>query len=284
MPVKVKCTNCGLELQAPDDLVGKHATCPQCRTKLSVGNGAPTQGTSVSMRALPQPPPAPGRAAVDVTHDEAEDYQEPPKNTSSRTKRSRESIGSVAPVPPAAVAASPLPQTASTQSARFIIADATARRMELGASGQLPHLVLDEAQKKEVPEEASGGSKTWILLAAVGASVLLSVGLLFFDATGGSLEPSDKGKARKDLERRYVQELATKEPRPPCQPFLARGLQAYNRGDYAEERRLYRHVLDMLHSEGKDPIKGITGAVNTQSNSMPNDIELEELLSTLLRE
>lgn len=259
MPVKVKCTNCGLELQAPDDLVGKHATCPQCRTKLSVGSGSITSSTSLSIKALPLPPPAPaapsGRVSVQASHDGGNHHAEPPVSTA-----------------------------ASTQSARFIIADATARRIELGAGGQLPRLVLDEAQKKEAPEEASGGSKTWVLLLAVGASVLLSVGMLFFDAGGGRLEPSDKGQARRRLEERYVQELATKEPRPPCQPFLARGLQAYNRGDYTEERRLYRHVLDMLHSEGKDPIKGITGAVNTQSNSMPNDIELEELLSTLLRE
>lgn len=284
MPVKVKCNSCGLELQAPDDLVGKHATCPKCRTRLPVGTGSITQSTVVAMKAPPTPPPAPpskpGRASVEASADEIASFLEPPPGEVANTS-SRESVGSLTASPQVAVAPPPPSPTTSTQSAKFIIADATARRIELGAGGQLPRLVLDEAKKKEEPEETSGGSKTWILLAAVGGSVLLSVGLLLFDAAGGGAEPNDKGKARRKLEERYVKQLL---PSKPCQPYLARAIQAYNRRDFTEERRLYHHVLDMLHSEGKDPIEGVTGAVNTASDTMPNDIELEELLSTLLRE
>lgn len=286
MPVKVKCTSCGLELQAPDDLVGKHATCPQCRTKLSVGNGSLTSSTFVAMKALPVPPPAPpgspNRGSVQPSSEEIASYLEEPPVPAKGS--SRESVSSLAQPGSGTVALPPRPPTASTQSARFIIADATARRIELGAGGQLPRLVLDEAQKKEVPEERASGSKTWILFAAVGASVVLSVGMLLVDVTGPRLERSDKSEAREKVTRKYVQKLAATEPRPPCQPILALAVQAYNRGDHAEERRLYRQVLDMLHSEGKDPYKGITGVVNTQDSAVANDIELEQLISTLLRE
>jgi hypothetical protein len=173
------------------------------------------------------------------------------------------------------------PSPAITKSATFIIADATARHVELGAGGQLPHLVLDETRKKEVPEEKAEGSRTWLLLAAVLGSVVLSVGMLFIPTSGGRVESSRKTDARKKIENIYV--LHPTQAGRASQPLLAQALQAYNRGDYAEERRLYRKVLDLLHREGKESTpEGITGAI--RSDTLPNDAELEEQISILLRE
>jgi hypothetical protein len=280
VPVKVKCTSCSEEMMLPDGAAGKQFSCPRCRAKFSVSGNSASVTSSVSMKAQPTPPPAPsaGRVTGSYSDEELAKYLEeqngeaaasPRGGSTSLTQPTKSSVA----VP---VSAPPDPTTQST-SARFIIADATARRMELGASGQLPSLVLDEAKKKE-PEERPEGSKPWLLLAVVLGSVLLSVAMLFFDTAALVGEPSGKGRARKLVEERYVQ----LSPARPCQPLLARAIQAYNRGDSAEERRLYRRVLDMLHSEGKDPNEGVTGAI--QSDSLPNDKELEELISTLLRE
>ena len=80
MPVSVSCPQCGKELVAPDELIGKVASCPQCNTPFPVagGNGQSAAGVA------PKPAPA------------AANYMPPP--------------ASAAPTSPPAEATQPLPQ------------------------------------------------------------------------------------------------------------------------------------------------------------------------------
>jgi len=56
MPVLVRCSTCGMSLQAPDNLAGGRAVCPKCRTVLQapyaapapVGVAQPVQGSAVA--------------------------------------------------------------------------------------------------------------------------------------------------------------------------------------------------------------------------------------------
>ena len=46
MPIRVKCTQCGRRLVAPDTLAGKKAKCPKCGTIMPVPKPEPKQPAS----------------------------------------------------------------------------------------------------------------------------------------------------------------------------------------------------------------------------------------------
>lgn len=151
-------------------------------------------------------------------------------------------------------------------------------RLELGQDGQLPQLIANEGKESKEPvDDSQSGKSPWLLIGAVCFSVLMSVIMLWVPADSQQATSDEKAEAREKLQEFYIGGQADIKP---YQQLLRRALQAHNRGDEEDETRLYKKVLQMLHSEefkekGLTAPKWITGS--------PNDRELEELLSLLLR-
>ena len=194
----------------------------------------------------------------------------------------------VAPAPPVIPAKQPSFKPAATpqrqvQAAKFISGDTSATRIDLGADGKLPELKLDTVTDKDDPDEKVQASNPWILIGLLGFSVLASVVMLFFEPGSSSANSTTKTEARRYIENFY---LAKDKPEEPYQRRLRDALLAHNRGDAAEEKRLYREVLDMMRSESvRNTNKGLTG---TKYGDPPpignaNDQHLESLFSTLLK-
>ena len=127
--------------------------------------------------------------------------------------------------------------------------------------------------------EKTKTSNPWVMIGVLSLSFGLSVLMLFIDTTPGSGEAPTKAQTRRLIERSYI---AQEPPLEEYQLLLRQALQAHTRGDTVRERRIYRRVLDMLHAEGKNKFKGLTGVPD--ADQPPNDRDLEELLSTMLAE
>lgn len=161
--------------------------------------------------------------------------------------------------------------------ARFIAADSSATRVELGHDGQLPVLQLEEAARVETGGDGARASNPWLLVAALIFSFGMSAVLLFVDTDRAPAEKTTKRSARLEIEMHYTAPAAVPQR---YRKLLREALQAYNKGDYATERQRYKEVLFLLHAENKDPLTGLTGQV--KAANPPNDRHLEELLSTLV--
>jgi hypothetical protein len=161
--------------------------------------------------------------------------------------------------------------------ARFIAAESSETRVELGHDGQLPVLKLEEATHIDVDDRNTRDSNPWLLVAALAFSFGMSAVLLFVDTSGTPAEQTTKTSARGDIEMYYSRPVAKPNR---YRKLLREALQAYNKEDYATERKRYKLVLDLLHAENNDPYSGLTGQVS--ASQPPNDRHLEELLSTLV--
>lgn len=184
------------------------------------------------------------------------------------------------PRPAPVASASPRPSARPSREARparFIPADASATRVELGHDGQLPVLQLEESSRADVDPQRNTQTNPWLLVAALVFSFGMSAVLLFVETDRAPTERATKRSARTALETYYL--TPATQPQPYRQ-LLAQALQAYNKGDYATERRRYKQVLDLLHAENNDPLSGLTGQVSAANP--PHDRHLEELLSTLV--
>jgi hypothetical protein len=180
----------------------------------------------------------------------------------------------------------PQPPARISQTARFVAADPSALRVQLGADGKLPELLLDDADKRAagVAEEKPRSSPPWLLMGVFGLSIAMSLAMLFMDAegTGGGGQRS-QAVARAQLKQLYTGDY------PPLAPYQVRvrqALQAFQKGDREDERRLLREVLDLLHAESKSRTTGITGMIEAPDPPIgnPSDRHLESLISTLLAE
>jgi hypothetical protein len=186
--------------------------------------------------------------------------------------------GVVGPVPP------PQPPARISQTARFIAADPSALRVQLGADGKLPELLLDDADKQQeaVAEEKPQSSPPWLLMGVFAISIAMSMAMLFMEVEGGGAV----GQRSQVLARTQLKQLYTGDypPLAPYQQRVRQALQAFQRGDRDEERRLLREVLDILHAESKSRTTGITGMIDAPDPPIgnPSDRHLESLISTLL--
>jgi hypothetical protein len=174
------------------------------------------------------------------------------------------------PTPPAA------PRGRAKQ-AKFISADTTKSNIHLGADGQLPQLKLQEGPAKDRNKEKGQGSNTLVMIAVFGFSFGMSI-LMLFLPEGGPPAETTKAEALKDVQTFYIEDQPL--PLEPYQILLREAKQARSRGDIEAERARYRRVLDMLHAEGKNKFKGLTGVPG--GSVPPNDEHLERRLSTLL--
>ncbi|MFM7072012.1 MAG: hypothetical protein ACKO38_09500, partial [Planctomycetota bacterium] len=182
------------------------------------------------------------------------------------------------PVPP------PQPPARISQTARFIAADPSALRVQLGADGKLPELLLEDADKQQetVAEEKPQSSPPWLLMGVFAISIAMSLAMLFMEVDGGGAV----GQRSQVLARTQLKQLYTGDypPLAPYQQRVRQALQAFQRGDRDEERRLLREVLDILHAESKSRTTGITGMIDAPDPPIgnPSDRHLESLISTLL--
>jgi hypothetical protein len=211
----------------------------------------------------------------------------------------RQGMGSVSmPVPPSIAANSskpvstgPLgsatnkpPKAPSTKRrmnrAVFKTADTAKSQVHLGADGRLPELHLEEGLITERPTEEKKQTNPMLLMAVLGFSVGMSVLMLLYEGSSEVTANQSKVQAREIISERYMQG----NPLEPYQILLREALQANAQGKYDLERRRYREVLDMLHSEGRSKMEGLTGLAEPAANrpEAKNDSELERQLSILI--
>jgi hypothetical protein len=105
----------------------------------------------------------------------------------------------------------------------------------------------------------------------------LSAAMLLIDTGTRRSESDRKTAAREELLLHYTKSHRRLEP---YQELLRQALQFHNQGKYADELRCYRRVLDLLHEEHRENLKGLTGV--RRGAAPPSDEHLESLLSQLL--
>ena len=266
MNVQLICPGCNSELTATDDIVGQTVSCPQCKTQFHV---APETGNDAGAAAHvppPTPPPVeksqrPGAVAPGL------------KNIANRSISAPDGP----PVQQPRRAAQP---RRKPKQAKFITADATATKVQLGADGQLPELKLNEVETDEKDNEEASSGTSPLLLVVLAISIVSSVVLLLLDTSASRSESRTKRDALERLETPYyIGEPPTKPE--PFQLLIRQALQAHRRGDLDTERQLYKRVLDLLHAEGKNKFTGLTGNIYGETDS---DEELEKLINTLRRQ
>jgi hypothetical protein len=175
--------------------------------------------------------------------------------------------------PPAAPPASP----ALRKTAKFIATEAAQSGLKLAEDGKLPSLRLKEAGgQAEKKDAGSSGVNPLLLFGALAFSLVATVVLVFLptepEAPGRATE---KQAARREIEENYIAGMDKEAALAPYQIRLREALQARSRRDFAEERRQYRRVLDMLRAERGKFDRGLTG-------SPAKDETLEKLITTLL--
>jgi hypothetical protein len=276
MPIDVSCPHCATVLTAPDTFVGRHVRCPACRQQFAVPAAAAdgtVVGTDPSDAGI-----ASGAGAV-----LPEDL--PPRvGPSRKDARSGQAVADASPADlPPPVSPPAAPRRKPTK-AKFIAADATTTKIEIGDDGQLPQLKLAEVSDTEPKPQSRRFSSPLLLVLALAVSTSLSVAMLFWDASAERPEAESKADARQSLIDDYINSPPKLEP---YKMLLRRALQAHSRGEYRTERRLYRQVLDMLHAEDKNRAgnrRGLTGLREERDNRPPNDQHLKEQLTILLRD
>ena len=164
------------------------------------------------------------------------------------------------------------------KTARFIAAESAQSGLKLADDGKLPELRLKEPGEKRVKQSGQSGMNPAILFGAIAFSVIITL-ILVFLPTGPDTpgRGSEKQQARREIEENYFAGMDKEGRLEPYQILLREALLARSKGNFTEERRSYRKVLDMLHAERGKFDKGLTG-------SPKRDEDLEKLINTLLSE
>lgn len=181
-------------------------------------------------------------------------------------------------------ASAPAPRGREASPARFIAANPTETRIHLGADGRLPELALEEGAQADTAESGARTSNPLVLAVILAMSFGASAVLLFLDTGARRAESRTQAAARQDLADYYTRPPHPAHPMDEYQLLLRKALQAHNQGKYADERRHYRQVLNMLRDERlqKDD-KAVTGLTGVRKGLVPpSDEHLESLLSRLL--
>jgi len=160
--------------------------------------------------------------------------------------------------------------------ARLITTDKSSTQLKPAADGKLPELRLADSPRSDSEPETQQGVHPLALLALLCASFVASLAMLFVEPGKNTSKAELKRRARQEIEADYFANLGQPGPQEPYQFLLREAHQAYARGDYQRQRRLYRQVLQLLRSE-RGRFESITGSRN-------RDKRLEELLIILLDE
>lgn len=159
--------------------------------------------------------------------------------------------------------------------AKFITDRTGETLVRLGEDGHLPELSLNEnaAPKVDAKRQQKSQGNPALIYGALGFSVLMSMAMLFMDASVSSEATETKSAARREVMRDFVGD--DKSPIKPYQQLLRDAGLAHSRGDVKSEQAAYRKVLRLLNSEDKNPHTGITGFVE-------DDERLKKHLAVLL--
>ncbi|HZZ73390.1 MAG TPA: hypothetical protein VFE24_14140 [Pirellulales bacterium] len=158
------------------------------------------------------------------------------------------------------------------KTARFAAQLNAPSTVALTSEGKLPELHLTEALSKS-KHEAKRESNPVLLVVVFGVSILCTAMMLFYNPSADTTDKDTPDAARRALIPFYQEATG---PAQPYQDLLRDSERAHARGDRKAEMNDYRHVLDLLHEEGRNQYKGLTGVPS-------KDRELERLLGTLLR-
>ena len=142
--------------------------------------------------------------------------------------------------------------------ARFITDQIGDPLVKLGEDGHFPELqLIEELDGKEASHAAQPpkNSSPVLLIAAFCCSVGLSLALLFVDIESFGSSGQKKAVARHVLSAFYGNGAA---PLQPYQKALRAARNAASQGHTVLERQRYREVLELLRSEDKNPITGLT--------------------------
>jgi hypothetical protein len=180
--------------------------------------------------------------------------------------------------PPVASRVMPPPVDRPVQTAKFVAGEAAETRVQLGADGRLPELVVPERNtEREQEQTGPRESKPLLLIGVLCFSITLSIIMLVFEPSQHNSRSFDKAEARRVIAAYYT---GVGPDLKPFQKKLREALQAYHREDFDTERRLYRQVLNMLHDESNPDVDGLTGW--RVADGPPNDLHLEQQLAKLM--
>lgn len=244
---RIGCPQCGKQLNVRPELVGKKVACPRCSSQLRIERE--NEGELSSIVAVP--PPNPNLYPPGTAPPEPDSTDSPDANIERPSKRNSPS---------------------GSQTARFIERDANATRVKLGADGQLPDLALSTQEKRVDEVDESNSSRSWVLIAVLCVSVLMSVLILVIEEPVAG-NGAGKAQARQKLESIFKSWDSSNASAQEMRDLLARALRAYNRGDYEQEREYYRKTMDLLNREDAPKYGGYTG----------DDSTLKGVLSELLQ-
>jgi hypothetical protein len=191
---------------------------------------------------------------------------------------SRDAAVEPSPAAPSASPRSAAPPAPRKKVARFIVAEPSDSTLPLAADGKLPELRLESDAAGSKSSEDAKSMNPLVLFGIVFLSVALSIAIVLLAQTQMN-EPNaeEKDNARWRIEQEYfgAGEIDDRNP-APYQVLLRDAHRAHVRGDFQNEEKCYRKVLDMLHAERGTLEKGLTG-------SRSRDKQLEEAINVLLK-
>ncbi len=315
MEVTIQCPHCQMELEAPAELEGKPAICPNCQEQFIVQpiNAAP--GTSAAPRTSAAPLSEPTEPKSKKSKPKTTEKRRPTKEkgnptsksvsdaeTSMKTPRFKgldahllselqgESSTENSPAPspklskPNSQPTPPEPKSTRNsapekrqrKTARLLSNDASETWLPLGNDGELPQLVVKDEHLKEVKQRESKESNPLILILILVMSVAMSLLLLFVPEE----LPTANNSMSDSVEVLQQSYIGTKQPLEPYQILVRSALELENEGERAEAKVIYRQLLDMLHAERRNPNEYLTGP--PFSSREPNDRSFEYHLKILL--
>jgi hypothetical protein len=158
--------------------------------------------------------------------------------------------------------------------ARFLVAAPAGSFLNLAEDGKLPELRLPDLRTASTKETGRAGLNPLVMAGLCCLSVAASLVLVLMpDVSDGSARSQEKQRARAAIEGDYFSDMDGL-PHQAYQFQLREAQRAYLRGDYRQEREVYRRMLEVLRAE-RQPDTGVTG-------SPRRDQELERLLIVLL--
>lgn len=298
MTIQIDCPRCKSKVSLSEELVGQYAFCEHCRGRIWVPETA--AGDATQKTATPDA--VVGTVTADQEHKLAQEQRKGPPATPPSAEAPQpppaitppeERGGTASVAPPGGGSTSPVeppraarPLASSSRVAKFISTDVAQSRLEMASDGKLPELELaKEAGKTQTKTPQQAGNQ-WRLVLMVCGSLILSTLLLI-------VGPEPESKNTESGTERAIAIIETKYLGPDegtrkrYQEYLRDALLARSQDDRQKEQRYYRKVLHLLRGEHLDRDRGEKGLTGQRyfstDRSLPSDEELENLLSTLLK-
>ena len=191
------------------------------------------------------------------------------------------------PVDGASVDGPPAAPPQARKIARFVSAEAAQSTLKLAADGQLPQLQLQDTDANSKGQGKSRSIPPVVMILAWLFSVAISVVIVIPISDNDSPENTSqaKKKAMADIQDPQFFGDPTRGELLPYQRMLREAQQAYVRRDFKAERRHYKQVLDLLHTEtfgGASRQAGPNRLAKGVTGSREHDLELERLILKVL--